>query len=438
LHQLPFERDAHQMSRPRLIVAVIAAAVLGVTVVVVTSELRGSMPGSTGVIVFSAVRLDHENSPELYAINADGSRLRRLTWDGGPKTSIAWSPDGTRLAYAILRYDPQRPPATKNFTSILSVRLDGTDRRVLCTSCSRTFYSQLPAPDAIDPAGAADFTVPDSLSWSPDGSLLATPAPSNGVLLIDVTDGRTTTIATPEPITAVSWSPDGRQLAMSHTWFMAPSSALGQMAPRKGTHFFEGRPMNRPGGIYLLDMESQDVEEVLSTKGMAHVHGWTQDGRVLAFTRVAGGGRHAELAGYSVEDDRTWPLIPGERGSANLGVGWSPSGERIAALIAQYDEETRPPTLSIVSRAGTQRVDIASCAFEGVLHDTCAQPLLAWSPDGEVIAYRVALAGSPLTPMIVLQGTDRGAPQLIRLPGLFPDYLAEFCCLAWHPIPGPR
>jgi Tol biopolymer transport system component len=427
------------MSKPRVIGAIIVVALLGVTTVVVTSQLKGSTVDSTSLIVFSAVRLDHENSTELYAIKTDGSRLTRLTSDGGPKTSIAWSPDGTRLAYAFLEYDPKRTPAIGNLTSISSVRLDGTDRRVLCTSCSRTFYSQLPGKHAIDPAGAADFTVPDSLAWSPDGSQLAAPAPLNGVLLIDVTEGTTTTIATPEPITALSWSPDGQRLAMSHTWFMSPHSALGEMAPRKGTHWFEGRPMNRAGGIYLLDTETEGVEEVMSTDGLAHVHGWSPDGKLIAFTRVAGHGRHAELAAYSVADDKTWPLIPGERGSANFGAGWSPSGQRIAGLVAQFDEQVRPATLSIVSGTGTNRLDLVTCGFEGAFDDSfCALPVLAWSPDGEAIAYRAALAGSPLTPVIVLQGMDEDAPLLIRLPGLFPAYLAEFCCLAWHSIPNPR
>ena len=77
----------------------------------------------------------------------------------------------------------------------------------------------------IDNAGAADFGVPDSLAWSPDGTQLVAPAPSNGLLVLDAADGTTRVIDTDEPVTAVAWSPDGRTVAASHTWFLSPHSA---------------------------------------------------------------------------------------------------------------------------------------------------------------------------------------------------------------------
>ena len=38
---------------------------------------------------------------ELYAINADGTNLRRLTYDRGQEFAIGWMPDGQHLLYIL-------------------------------------------------------------------------------------------------------------------------------------------------------------------------------------------------------------------------------------------------------------------------------------------------------------------------------------------------
>jgi hypothetical protein len=169
---------------------------------------------------------------------------------------MAWSPDGTHVAYAALESD--RLMGEQDLTSIFSIALDGSDQRRLCAECSRTFYSQVPGPGVtIDNAGAQDFMVPDSLAWSPDGTRIAAPATSNGLLIVDVAEGSTSVIDTEEPVTAVAWSPDGNTLAASHTWFLAPYNALGEMAPTSGTWWYESE--ERAGEVWrhLCDRRQQ-------------------------------------------------------------------------------------------------------------------------------------------------------------------------------------
>jgi len=56
-----------------------------------------------GVIVFYS---DRDGSSEIYAMNADGSGLRRLTNDPAEDDSPAISPDGSRIVFLTSRHDP--------------------------------------------------------------------------------------------------------------------------------------------------------------------------------------------------------------------------------------------------------------------------------------------------------------------------------------------
>src|SRR5205823_5876141 len=85
-------------------------------------------------------RHEDEQSGQIYVMNSDGSRQRNLTRRRGLDYSPAWSPDGRRIAFASVR-------AGK--ATIWLMRPDGSGRRRL----SRV-YGEYPA-------------------WSPDGKKIA-------------------------------------------------------------------------------------------------------------------------------------------------------------------------------------------------------------------------------------------------------------------------
>ena len=387
-----------------------------------------------GKIVFSAGNDLQGSSIELYSMNQDGSGLRQLTDDGTVKTALSPSPDGSRLAYAAFGNELTGEESTPEPSSVYVIAADGSAGRVLCERCSRTAYAFEYEPSDL-PFSPKVHSVPNSLAWSPDGSLVAAPAANSGVLIIDLETGESSTIPTPEPITAIAWSPDSRSLAVSHTWFQPEV-----MVPREGTELSIERE-GRSGGIYLVDVATRDVDEAISTTGMAHVHGWSPDGDLIAYTQHAGTYEGNEVSMYSVSQDTSRPVVPVKRYQWGLGGSWSPAGGRVAALVEHGAEDVRTSKdLFIASPDGTDLRVLPFCQVKGSFEgENCIRGTMVWSPDGTSLAYRAFINGTPIVSALILQGVDDSSTEVVKLDG--PTFYTVWvddraCCLAWLPAPG--
>jgi Tol biopolymer transport system component len=412
-------------------VALIAVVLLLAAANCTSDEPIGGGTRQNGTIVFSAGDDLQGSSIELYSINQDGSGPRQLTDDGTVKTALSWAPDGSRLVYAAFGNELTAQASLPELSSIYMIDADGSDRRVLCEACSRTVYAHEYEPTDI-PYSPSVQSVPDSLAWSPNSPVIAAPAAGRGVLLIDVDTGEFSTIPTPEPITAIAWSPDGRSLALSHTWFLP-----GVMVPREGTGLAEPRE-DRPGGIYLVDVASHDVTEVISTTGMAHVNGWSPGGDLIAYSHFVRTHQGSQLSVYSVSDGRSWSVVPEKRWRWELGGSWSPAGGRIATLVEQGAEDIRTARdLFIASSDGRDVTGLPLCRFEGASDgDHCVRGTIVWSPDGTTVAYRAFIQGTPIVSALILQSVDASSTEVVRVDG--PTFYTSWvdddaCCLAWLP-----
>ena len=120
----------------------------------------GVVPRRHEEIVFESAR---DGNSELYVMNADGSAVQRLTSDAAVDRDPAWSPDGTKVAFASDRQsytceDPEDPSCYVRPTfRIFTMAPDGSGV-ALRVSTAEPF-------DCFD--GVDVFTAPD---WSSDGA----------------------------------------------------------------------------------------------------------------------------------------------------------------------------------------------------------------------------------------------------------------------------
>jgi Tol biopolymer transport system component len=245
---------------------------------------------------------------EVWLMAADGSERRRLTEaeppqnDAAGSMSPAWSPDGTRIAFAAqigTREEDQR------LTEIYVMRADGTDPRRLTTNEAldgsptwspdgkRIAFTRISEPgtasarsgivvmDAdggsevqITQAGLPSFDL--SPAWSPDGSMIAftRAAPSAGfddpraaiyVVTPEGGEPRKLTDDGAEP----AWSPDGTRIA-----FTSSRDDFGR------TCFHE---CSTSGEIYVLDAESGEAERLTESEADDRSPEWSPDGRQIVF-----------------------------------------------------------------------------------------------------------------------------------------------------------
>jgi Tol biopolymer transport system component len=316
----------------------------------VTATIRAGVTDTVAVTVFCiggvAFNSDGSGSSEIDYLREDG-RTIRLTSGPGLKSIGAWSPDGSRLLFTNSDY-------ARFNSDLFSVRSDGTDLKQL-TSGTGSEYAA---------------------SWSPDGTRIAFTQYVEGVhddepwivvMDADGTNQRTLLDLSWNAFRPV-WAPDGSELYFT-CYRAGIAFAICASAP-DGT------------GLRTIRFDA------LSPRFPVPVQA-SPDGRAISFSDL-----NMTWVGM-LDGSSAIPLTPGDD---SFAAKWAPTSDR---LLLSVVDETSKFGLATVNRDGTGY---------RLLTGFTTDPAGDWSPDGSLIAFSAARAGS--TQIMVMNADGTGVRPL--------------------------
>jgi hypothetical protein len=307
-----------------------------------------------------------DGTPAEYAVDANGSGLKRLPVSG------LLSPDGAWIAYVRCRTNCLNADAGSSVRDLYVARPDGTGARRVGTWTGHQASGGMSwAPDSRRLAYSGPFSLwvrivdvrtgrrlqqIDGASgplWSPDGARLAVRS-AGGLYTVrpDGSDRRRIASAF-DP----SWSPDGKWLAFEDADAIYRASADGKRrrlvvreadlasassagillpswSPRGDWIAFVGAPEHPEWGVYLVHPDGTRLRRVLDLGPRGFGTGppaWSPDGRFLGATVIVGAySTSVEFSDSFVVDvssGRSRRVTQGWRyGSANVVMQWHPLG----------------------------------------------------------------------------------------------------------------
>ena len=239
--------------------------------------------------------------------------------------------------------------------AICAIRQDGTE--------SRRLTSRIPTTDpAWSPAGRKiAFTrredVGDYVTYSEDDVFVMDSDGGGERQLTEEVEGQHA--GQPE------WSPDGQEIV-----FMR-----GRAVPT-------GLPA-RPGELFVMKSDGTAIRPL--TRGARDLHpAWSPDATEIAFTRAV----EPPFAGIWIVDaaggrPRRLTNPPGQ---VDEPVAWSPDSARIAFTRTNPESETTgEASVYVMNRDGTNVREVVHHRFF-----SCCTYGLAWSPDGQTIAFETS------------------------------------------------
>ncbi len=244
-----------------------------------------------------AFATDRDGDPEIYVMNADGSAQTNLTNYSGIDGNPAWSPDGTKIAFFTRRSGFDNDIATMN--------ADGTGAMELTTN-----------PDNdIDAA------------WAPDGTTIAfvsrrPPYSGRHQLFLNAGGAETQLVVTDSNVTSPDWSPDASRIAFTH---------------------LEVTLYECHNDILVVNRDGTGLTTLLGGSDCYADPAWSPDGSKIAFAR--GSGTAFAVSGiYSMNVDGSGLTLLADQG---FSPDWQP--------VAPYPTTATPTMTGTATPTATPR-----------------------------------------------------------------------------------
>jgi dipeptidyl aminopeptidase/acylaminoacyl peptidase len=341
----PIEPSSARRAVVAVVALVVAIAGIGIAAVTFGGSDRPAASGTPGPPTIANGPIffrvgGGDGGSHIEAVQTDGSG-QHVVLEGEPMriAQIAWSPDGTRIAY-------QDPIADER--GIFVANPDGADALRLTDGINDAWPSW--SPDGTKIVFSSSRYDPSIELCEPGADFRC----STDVYVMDA-DGtnviRLTNGGAPEfqPV----WSPDGRRIA-----FVRSTGGTGGEAPL----------------IFTMNADGSDVQQVSSGDGGSDFSpSWSPDGSEIVFL------------GFRFEDTGIWiAAADGSDERQVFGAGWysvddpvwSPAGDLIAFVGSpEGGEAALDDELYVMRPDGTEVTKIADAPGIGVAGDVAWQPV---------------------------------------------------------------